>query len=160
MVRYIVFVVACLLLLVGCGLTPTATLLTGQNVEFEETTTEYVGRLGVLVEQTEFGFASNWWTRTEENQHAYGVYVLQKLINDPNMPILGGSYIGAQALVTVDLDNDGGKYGPILGTTVNIGGVEILTEFHYVWYNDALEAALQEGTSDEYKIYVGPRFKF
>lgn len=157
MVRYIVFVVACLLLLVGCGLTPTATLLTGQSVEFEENTTEYVGRLGVVAEQTEFGFASNWWTRTEENQHAYGVYVLQKLINDPNVPILGGSYLGAQ--VTVDLDKDSGMYGPILGTVVNIGGIDILTEFHYLHYDDTLKA-LQNETSDKYKIYVGPRFKF
>src|SRR4030043_284622 len=127
-----------LLLVAGCSeqMKPTATLLTGGAVDFANEGEEYVGRIGVQVDKTEAGIASQWLQNSEDDQQNYGVYVIQDLISDPNAPLLGNWYLGAQA--TINFDTEGGVYGPILGTKSYVGGVEILTEFQYRHYNQAL----------------------
>jgi len=159
-----VFVLS-MILLTGCGenLSPTASLLTGRNIRLENETTEYVGRLGLTVDDTEFGLASIYFDQFEADDddadlQNYGVYILQNLhIVDPNIPLIGKPYIGAQA--TVDLDNDGGLYGIIVGSVTELGSVEILTEFQTRHYLDAI-AALHGESEDKYKVIVGPRFRF
>ena len=158
-------IVLALVLLVGCSsqVRPTASLLTGRNIELENETTEYVGRVGLSVEQSEFGLSTIYLDRFEDGDseadlQTYGVYVLQNLqLADPNIPLLGRPYIGAQA--TLDLDDDGALYGLIVGSVTELGGIEILTEFQTRHYDEAMKA-LQGETEDKYKIIVGPRFKF
>jgi len=147
------------LLLCGCSesVRPTASLLTGTNVEMEQEDMEYVGRLGLQIDKSEIGIATYYLDNTDIDQQYYGVYVLQDLIQDPNAPVLGNWYIGAQA--TLDVESDGGQYGPILGMRSFLGGIEILTEFQYRHYNQAL-AVLEGVSEDKYKVIVGPRFKF
>lgn len=158
MIKKMIIPIVCILLLTGCSqtMTPTASLLSGNDAEIESGDIEYVGRLGVQIEKTEFGLATHYLDNTEIDQQFYGVYVIQDLITDPNAPILGNWYIGAQA--TIDVKNDGGMYGPILGMKSYLGGIEILTEFQPRHYNKALK--LLEGTEDEDKIFIGSRFKF
>jgi len=165
MIKQTLITVLICILLVGCSeeITPTASLLTGRNVELENESTEYIGRLGVEVEGTEVGLSTIYLDRFEDGDseadlQTYGVYVIQNLqIVDPNMPLIGKPYIGAQA--TLDLDDDGALYGLIIGSVTNLGGVEILTEFQTRHYDDAMKA-LQGESEDKYKIIVGPRFKF
>jgi hypothetical protein len=143
----------------GCGeqLTPTAALLTGDNVQVDGEGVEYVGRLGVQYEKTQAGLMSQWLSETDDDQQFYGLYIQQDLISDPNAPLLGNWYVGGQ--VSLDFDNDGGTYGPYIGTKSYIGGIEILTEFHYRHFNKAL-AALNDDDKDKYKLYIGPAFRF
>ena len=163
MVRKIL-IMACVLLIFGCSesVRPTATLLTGRNVELENETTEYIGRLGLNIKDSEFGLASIYFDENSDDDDAdlqtYGVYVLQNLkIVDPNTPLIGRPYIGVQA--TIDLDDDGGMYGLIIGSVNYLGGIEILTEFQTRHYDEAIRA-LHGESEDKYKIIVGPRFKF
>lgn len=147
-----------LCLFAGCeeGTQTAVTFLTGTNVEFEEETVEYIGRVGPSFSKgLELGFASNWCGETD--RQTYGVYAIQALALDPNTALLSNVYLGA--MVTVDFDDDGGMYGPIIGTVTNYGGIEIVTEFQYREYNEAL-SSLEGNTEDKYKVYIGPRFKF
>jgi hypothetical protein len=159
MIRKLIIPAVCLLLLMGCSqtMTPTVSLLTGTNVEMENEDMEYVGRVGLQVDKTAFGLATHYLDNTEIDQQFYGVYIIQDLISDPNAPFLGNWYIGAQA--TLNLENKGGQYGPILGTRSYLGGIEILTEFQYRHYNQAL-ATLEGKDEDKYKVITGPQFRF
>jgi len=159
MIRQIVILFTMALLVAGCSenLRPTASFLTGRNVEIEGESEEYVGRIGAQIDRVDFGLAATWLNKAKENRQAYGVYILQQFINDPNLPVLGNAYIGAQA--TLNLEEDTGFYGPIIGTSTYLGGVEILTEFQYRHYDDAIKA-IQGETEDKYKIFIGPKFQF
>jgi hypothetical protein len=158
--RRLLTITACLLIFIaGCNeqMAPTISLLSGGNVDFDTQGEEYIGRVGAQIDKTEIGMSSQWIQGTENNQQNFGVYVIQDLIFEPNTPLLGNWYLGAQA--TIDFDSDGGIYGPIVGTKSYLGGIEILTEFQYRHYNEALKA-LEESNDDKYRIFIGPRFKF
>jgi hypothetical protein len=147
-----------ILLIMGCSksMVPTASLLSGSQVQFESDEIEYVGRLGVTVENIQFGLASHYLDNSEIDQQYYGVYIIQDVISEPNLPVIGNWYVGAQA--TLDLDNDGGMYGPIVGFRNTLGSLEILTEYQPRHYNKAL--ALLEDTPNEDLIYMGMTFYF
>lgn len=163
--KKLILALAAFLLVAGCGeqFQPTAALLTGRNIDLESETTEYIGRLGIAFEQTEFGLETIYLDIFDADDddadlQTYGVYILQNLqIVDPNIPLIGRPYLGAQA--TLDLDNDGGLYGLFLGSITELGGVDILTEFQTRHYNEAIKV-LQGESEDKYKIIVGPRFRF
>jgi len=147
------------ILMAGCSenMTPTASLLSGSNIQLEENSVEYVGRLGLQADGINFGLQSTWADEAEDMAQFYGVFITQELTNDPNLPVLGKMYLGAQA--TINLDNDGGLYGPILGTSIEVGGIEVITEFQYRHFNEAL-AALNGQQEDKYRLIIGPKFKF
>ena len=157
MIKRILLVIA-ILLIAGCGeqMRPTVSLLSGSNVDIEENSVEYIGRLGLQVDTVNFGLMTTMADDAEDRDPFYGVFITQELI-DPNLPVIGKVYLGAQA--TINLDNDGGQYGPIVGTSINLGGIEVCTEFQYRHYNEAL-SALQSESGDKYKVIVGPKFKF
>lgn len=151
--------IICLLLFAGCSdsMRPTVSMLSGSNIELDEESVEYIGRIGIQNDGMNFGLQSTWADDAEEQNQSYGVYITQELTNDPNLPVLGKMYLGAQA--SLNLDNDGGSYGPIVGTIIDVGGIEIVTEFQYRHFNDAL-AALNSEREDKYRVIVGPKFKF
>lgn len=163
MKRVILIVVLAILLVAGCAETakvqPAAWLLSGANVQSGdseneiEDTLEYVGRVGVQVGQTEAGLASNWFKGNPRQE--YGVYFIQFLAQDPNN-LLSKTYIGAQA--TLDVKEEGGMYGFMAGTILNVGGVDLATEFRASTYTEALGDKMD--SQDRYKVFVGPRFKF
>ena len=144
------------LLVAGCqdSLTPTATLLSGTDIDNQAN--EYIGRLGVQLGPTEVGLASHWWDRSDAHQ-VYGVYALQSLADPNGLGLLGRPYLGGQ--VTLDLDDDGGMYGFVVGTVYDLAGIEILTEFQVRTYTEALDA-LHPESEDRYKLFVGPRIRF
>jgi hypothetical protein len=164
MAKTIVPILMIMFLCVGCSspakITPAAWLLSGANTnamdaENEvEDTLEYIGRVGVQVDNTEFGLASNWWM--ERQRQSYGVYAVQFLSQDPNS-LLNKAYIGGQA--TLDVEEDGGMYGFVTGKILDIGGLEIVTEFTARTYNGVLEAQMPE-SEDRYKAYIGLRIPF
>jgi len=153
-----------ILLVAGCAGTekiqPAAWLLSGANVQSAdseneiEDTLEYIGRVGVQVGQTEAGIASDWWMGSP--RQSYGVYAIQFLTADPNS-LVGTPYIGAQA--TMDVEEQGGMYGFVTGTILDIGGMDVVTEFQVRTYNEVLETQMPN-SEDRYKAFVGLRFKF
>lgn len=166
MKKTIFIVVLAILLMAGCGektakVQPSLWLLSGatvQDTEAEneiEDSLEYVGRIGVQFGQTETGVASDWWMGGDPRQ-SYGVYAIQFLTDDPNS-IVGTPYLGVQATLDVEEDS-GGMYGFVAGTIVPLGGLDVVTEFQARQYSDVLSEKL-EG-NDEYKAFVGLRFKF
>lgn len=159
MKRLFTIIIMAVVMALGCNgsLTPTASLMTGSNIQLEENTIEYTGRLGVQADMTNFGLASTWLDNTEHNEQTFGIYATQELMNDPNIPLVGRLYIGGQ--VTCDFDSDGGRYGPFLGVINELGGVEINTEFSYFHYNDVW-AELQGDSRDQWKVTVGPKIYF
>lgn len=159
----LILLVFCGLLVAGCSeqtakVTPSVWLLSGANVQDTESqndmqdSLEYVGRLGIQVDQTEFGVASDWWMGSDPRQ-SYGIYAVRFLPLD----LLGESYVGAQATLDVEEDS-GGMYGFVAGTIVPVGGLDVVTEFQARQYSDDL--ADKMAGNDEYKAFVGLRFKF
>ncbi len=162
------------LLVAGCQeqtLRPTftAALLAGTNAdsvddldEGRSASAEYVGRLGIALDRTELGFATHWFEQPDDPSQTYGIYVLQWLAEDEKpistvAALLGRPYLGA--LVTVDLDDDGGLYGFLAGTSHTVGGIDVLSEFQARTYTDALKKLYGED-ADRWKLFVGPRFRF
>jgi len=154
---------AALICFAGCAekATMTATLL-GSPGELEDFETEYTGRVGVQIEQTEVGIATCFWPESDVDQ-VYEIYALQFLTDPNGLGLIGRPYIGGH--ITLDkilpnrVVNNGGMYAFITGTAHEIGGVEILTEFQWRLYTDSLEEHHDNGT-DRYKVGIGPRFSF
>jgi len=141
----------------GCSQTlkPAAWLLAGTNAQDLDTADiEYIGRLGLQSDQTEFGLASNWW---QAGNQSYGVYALQFLPADPN-GLLGTPYLGLSATVDVAREN-GGLYGFITGTILNIGGIDVVTEFTARTYNEDIKERMPE-SENKYRIFAGSRLRF
>jgi len=141
-----------LVLLTGCqGERMTAWALSSTDVSANDN--EFVGRIGVASD-VEIGLQSDWIGMHGERQW-YGVYILAD-IGDPN-GLLGQPYVGAQA--SLALDEDGGAYGPIVGTKFPINErVSAVTEGWYRDFNGKLD---DKGiVDDEWKALFGMRIKF
>ena len=134
----------------------TATALSGSDIE--NAGNEYIARVGAAIENTEVGITAHYWPDNDIDE-AYGIYALQTLV-DPNngLWLIGRPYIGAQATID-DGQGDGGMYGFITGTVVDIGGIDVLAEFQWRSYSAAMREE-HDDESDEFKAFVGPRFRF
>jgi len=155
------------LLFAGCGekqmaVQPAAWLLSGANTSAAdgenevEDSLEYLGRVGVQSGQTEFGATSSWWMGTNPRQN-YGIYIIQFISPDPNGILGTQPYAGVQASLDVE-DDDGGLYGFMVGTIVPVSGLDVVTEFQMLNYNEALDQSMTN--EDEKRLFVGLRFKF
>lgn len=149
--KKLLFVLLLTLLLCGCSqVTPVAWMLSGTDVSSNDV--QYAARVGVELENTEVGLASNYIRDATQN---YGAYLVQFVANDPNgFPLLKRLYVGGQ--VTLDFDEDGGMYGPIVGTVEQFAGLDWVVELRYVRYNEGMAAILGDN-EDELIAFVGPR---
>ncbi len=113
---------------------------------------EFTGRGGICDGQVEAGAETTYYG--PHGHQAYGGYALLHLEGDP-ASWLGQPYIGYHA--TVADAEDGGQYGPIVGTVYwNIFVVEVQP---LQGYNGKLEEKFGEW-HDETRLQVGARFEF
>jgi hypothetical protein len=146
----------CILLICGCA--PTAWVLGGPSIndvdeiDADNPKNEYVGRIGILDGASEFGLQSNW-RGDELAEQWYGAYGILHLEGDVSS-ILGRPYIGYQASIAADHE-DGGTYGPVLGTVYrDVFVVE-------GWYRDFTGRLRDDmGDEDQWKVLAGFRFAF
>ena len=154
--------VAMLVMAFGCSEAvrpiPVVTLLSAPN-EFEdaEPGTEYTGRVGLQVGDSELGAAIYCWPEGNDYDELYGVYALQYITDSNSIPLIDRIYLGAQA--TMDIDGEGGMYGFLVGAEREILGITVVTEFAYRNYQDAM-ANLYDTSSDEYIAHVGVKIPF
>lgn len=115
---------------------------------------EFVGRVGVQLEDVEMGLESVWQGVHGDGQ-AYGAYVLMHLLGEPG--VLGKPYLGYHATI-IDAE-DGGAYGPIAGTKYELGAnLETVLEG---WYRDFTGNLKQTAESNDiWKLFAGVRYKF
>lgn len=148
-----VLLVVVLIFVAGCSEgNMTAWILGGTDVD--SSVNEYVGRIGYENDGVEVGGQSTW-VGTQGAGQSYGAYIIAHIPAGPD--ILGQPYIGYQASV-VDAE-DGAFYGPIAGTIYeDLVGVDWVVEG---WYRD-FTGPLSEGmdSNDQWKVFVGPRFRF
>ena len=150
----IITIMLAALCLCGCS-GMSATFLGGPDLGSQAN--EYAARIGYGNEKTEVGVVGYYWSDSDIDE-VFGVYILQSLTDPNGLGLLGRPYIGGQATVA-DGRGDGGMYGFITGTVLDIGGVDILTEFQWRSYSESLAEAHDDG-SDKYKLFIAPRFYF
>lgn len=159
--RLLISAALLLLLCAGCGERLAVTLLGSTDATDPDVggqTNQYTVRVGAMLgedQATEIGLSTTGWTRDAANQF-FGVYVLRYLPEDPN-GLLGQVFIGGRA--SLDLDEDGGAFGPLIGTVMDVGGIDFVTQYGYVRYDQALKTALG-GTDGEHVVSVGPLLRF
>ena len=130
---------------------PTAWLMGGTGDDSVDN--DIVGRVGLRNPQgIEFGAESNWIGVHGANQN-YGAYVIGELDKTP----VGTPYIGGHASI-ID-DEDGGFYGPVAGTILEVAGIETVIEYQYLEFTGMMEDA-QGVWNDEHKVLVGFRLRF
>lgn len=153
-------------LCVGCGdieKPPLRAWLVGSD-----TGQEYSARIGVMQDQLEIGIGGSWWIQDDPHQ-VFTTYLVQHLL-EPDKPVLtldtpadakilelGQPYIGVTA--SLDLDEDGGMYGPIAGVIMEVGGVKVVTEYQYRTFNGAMKSTMGD-SSDAHTVLIGPLFEF
>ena len=144
------------LLVAGCqeGIKPVAWVLSDSDAGSANAQTTIRAGIEFNKGTTEAGLTSNYIRDSTQN---IGIYVTQFVLNDPNgLPLLKRVYVGGQA--TLDLDQDGGMYGPLAGTVEKIGGIDWVIEPRYVRYNLEMQEIM--GKEGEFLIFAGPRIGF
>lgn len=160
--KKLLFLIVCSVFLIGCdeGIKPTVSLLSGMNANLEQETLEYNTKVGAVLDNgVEAGIAGAWSDDVEQDWNTVGVYVQQRLLEDPNSILIGEVSLGAQA--TIDYSaGDNGMYGFYISKITNVGGIDINTEIQYRHYQDALAGLSDNQGNGQYKILIGPKFKF
>lgn len=130
----------------------TAWLLGTSDLDSQDN--EFVGRIGVQLEDVEICFESNW-QGVHGDRQSYGVAALMHLLGEPG--ILGEPYVGYHATI-IDAE-DGGAYGPILGTKYPLGpNLDTAVEG---WYRDFTGNFKQTAEqNDVWKLFAGIRWRF
>lgn len=149
----LIIILLAVVMMAGCSeqCRPTAWILGGSDVDARDDM--IVGRVGVKNEGVEFGAESSWTGIHGENQ-AFGAYILNEFAPTP----AGIPYIGYHATVANDAE-DGGSYGPIAGTVLEVGGIETVVEFQYLDYSGPISQTMVDET-DNYRLFAGTKFKF
>jgi len=154
-----VIVLLLILLVAGCSdqMRPTVALLTGSNVNLEQESVEYNLQVGLATnEGTEGGLTV---VKSDNGWDAVGVYIQQRLLNDPNSLLIGDISLGAKATIDYS-EGDNGLYGFYISKITNISGIDIDTQIQYLDFQDVLANLPENQGNGQWRVIVGPKFKF
>jgi hypothetical protein len=126
-------------------------MLGGSNVDAPDN--NIVGRAGLRnPEGIEFGAESTWVGIHGENQ-AYGAYAIAEI----PMETIAVPYVGYHTTIANDQE-DGGFYGPIAGTIIEVRGIETVIEYQYLDFVGFMSDT--SAPNDRHNLYAGLRFRF
>ena len=151
-IRRLLLVAIMSLVAAGCNDSQHATMWVLGTTNLDSQDNEFTGRGGICDGKVEAGAETTYYG--PHGHQAYGGYALLHLEGDPSS-WLGQPYVGYHA--TVADAEDGGQYGPIIGTVYwNIFVVEVQP---LQGYNGKLEEKFGE-SHDENRFLVGARLEF
>jgi hypothetical protein len=123
------------------------------TTEFDSPDNDFLGRVGVQLADVELGWESTWMGVHGDQVH--GVYALMHLVGEAG--ILGQPYVGYHATI-IDAE-DGGFYGPILGTRyVLTKNMDTVVEGWYRDFTGHFQDVAEQ--NDVWKLFAGIRYRF
>jgi len=147
-----VMMIAMLVALTGCNEGQSMSVWALGTTNLDSQDNEFTGRGGICDGKLEAGFETTYYG--PHGHQAYGGYALLHLEGNPSS-WLGQPYIGYHA--TVADAEDGGQYGPIVGTVY--GDIFVIEAQPLQGYNGKLEEKFSE-SHDENRVYAGVVLEF